>query len=81
MADADFTLPSNVQDIIRAMDAFSQHGNDNISGLAQAISKLSNDQTIITLARHIDYLAQEAMNEINAAAERLGADYKEASHV
>lgn len=77
MTDTDFTLTRDLRLSIEGADCLSQFNNDAISGLALAISRLTEDKTIQALAKHIDYLAQDTMNEVNAMAERLGANFKE----
>ena len=77
MADTDFTLPFSLKMEIEGMDCISQYNNDVISAMAKTIKRLSTDKEIAMLARHIDYLARDTANSVNAAAEILGANYKE----
>lgn len=77
MTDNDFTLSTDLRLSIKGTDFLSQLNNEAISGIALAISRLTEDKTIQALAKHIDYLAQDTMNEVNATAERLGENFKE----
>ncbi len=76
MADLDFTLFRDLKLSVEGMDCISQVNNEAISQLATAISRLSKDKNIQALAKQIDVFAQDTMNEINATAEQLGANYK-----
>ncbi len=76
MAELDFTLSRDLILRLEGMDCISQVNNEAISQLATAISRLSEDKTIQALAKQIDVLAQDTMNEVNATAEQLGANYK-----
>ena len=80
MADADFTLPNDLKIEIEGMDCISQHNNGTIEGMAKAIARLTDDQEIKALAKHIGHLAFDTSNVVNCAAERLGANYKVAGH-
>lgn len=80
MSNNDITLPEAVTSAIEGIDCTSQHNNETIEGLAKAIERLTNDEVIKTLAKQICYMANETMNDINVAAEELGANYREVSH-
>lgn len=75
MSEKGFTLPINLKFEVESVDCISQHNNETISALAKAILRISDDSVVQYLAKHIDYLAQDSMNEVNVIAEQLGANY------
>jgi thiaminase len=65
------------REALQEVDRISQWNFDSVAALAVAIQKMTKDETIRQLAKQIHYHATDGMNEINVAAEELGANYKE----
>jgi hypothetical protein len=75
---------SELKSAVRTMDRHSQVAFDEIEALAEvadaALTQVDTTKVrthLRTLMGSISYKAQDAMNEINSAAERVGCNYKE----
>jgi hypothetical protein len=85
-AEASATL-SELESAVRTMDRHSQVAFEEIEALAEvACAALTQADTpkvrthLRALMDSISYKAQDAMNEINWAAEKVGCNHKEARH-
>lgn len=68
-------LPEEFESRLRHADCISQCNEELIKTLCDTICRLTVDKEVTTLVRHIEYLAGDSMNEVNAAMEQVGAHY------
>lgn len=79
MSENILALTESLKSDVEHADCLSQFNNELISTIAKTIERLVDDDEVKSLLKHIDYLAQDTMNEVNSIAEILGANYVESS--